>query len=153
MRFSPLMLAILATPAFADTAPAATPAPSIYRFEISITGMDPDPKAAPATYTLTLQEGRAGTIATGANIALSTGQSAARQNVGLDIKMEYTLRGGTVILDGDVELTALEPNSSTIHRVRASDTVPINGTTLFASVYDVVSHRRYEVNVSAKKLL
>jgi len=160
MRLSPLLLAAVVTPAFADNAPAATPpAATIYRFEVSITGIEQDPKAAPATYTLTLQENTTGLVSTGANIAMTSGQNATRQNVGLDIKMSYTLRNGVVVLSGDLEMSAVEATQTNgapnIHRVRAENVIPITGTspTLFTSVYDVVSHRRYEVNVSAKKLL
>jgi hypothetical protein len=153
MLRSLVIASLLAAPALADS---ATPPGSIYRFDIAISGMESDPKAAPATYTLTLEENRGGKFGTGANISIS---SNMRQNVGLDFEGKFSLRGTTVVFDGDMQLTSIEPTTTngatTLHRVHAANVVPISGTapTLFASVYDTVSHRRYEVNITAKKLL
>jgi hypothetical protein len=156
MLRSLVLAGLLAAPAVADS---ATPPPSIYRFDISITGAEADPMAAPATYTITIDENHSGRVGTGANIALGGANSNTRQNVGLDMKISYSLRGTTVVLAGNLELTSVEPSSTngatTIHRTGAESTIAITGTapTLFTSVYDVVSHRRLEVNITAKKVL
>ncbi len=153
-------LAVVAAPS-APAPAAATPATaSFYRFDVSITGIDEGPKAGAATYTLVAEEGQRAELRSGWNIpyASATGVTS-RQQLGLGIELGYTLRGATVVLEGDVEIQGVDPaspaGSPTWRRVSARSAVPLvaGQPTLFASVYDIASKHRYEVTITAKRVL
>ncbi len=147
--------------AIAAPPPPAPPPPqaSIYRFDVAITGLDASAK--PSTYTLVLEESSHGGLSTGANIPLvaPNQSSATRQDVGLKLSFRYTLRGAVVVLEGEVEVSSADPptaaTAATLHRIRAESVVPITAGTpaLFSSLVDITSHRRYEVTVTAQRLL
>lgn len=151
---------VLSSRVAAADPPAAAPR-SLYRFDVTITGLEAGPHAAPATYTIVLTENQTGDVATGANVPLGpAGASAvARQDVGLNLRLSYTLRGETVLLAGQVEVSSAEAGAAgaaaTIHRMRADGVAPITPGTpaLFSSVYDLATRRRCDVTVSARRLL
>ena len=154
-------LAVVAAPASAPPAPAVSPTTaSFYRFDVSITGIDEAAKAGPATYTLVAEEGQRAELRSGWNIpyAAATGVTN-RQQLGLSIELGYTLRGQTVVLEGDVEVQGVDPtspaSSPTWRRVSARSAVPLvaGQPTLFASVYDIATKHRYEVTITAKRIL
>lgn len=151
-------------------APAATTAPQaarpIYRFDVSITGIETGAQAQPATFTIILEENQVGMVHTGSNVPLvargapgAAAVVAPRQDVGLSLRFTFTSRGPAVVLNGSVEFSAVDPAAgagpAVIHRVRVDGAVPVTpGTpTLFGSAYDVTTHRRYEINVTARRLL
>lgn len=144
------------------------PPRSVFRIDVSVTGLDDARAATPATYTLMLQENTPGVISTGANVPLqvtaggasgAAGTSVARQDVGLRLHFNYTMRAEVVVLSGDVEMSSAVPSATpgpvTLHRLRAESVVPITPGTpvLFSSVYDLTSHRRYEITVNARRML
>jgi hypothetical protein len=150
---SSLVLAALCTPALAGpTAPA-----SIYRFDVTITGLD----AKPATYTLMLGESQTGRVQSGSNIAYSTSStSTARENLGMSLEMSYTQHAGVLLVDGGFEVTALDPSGSpanpTWRRVSAHDMivpVTVGKPALLTNIYDTTAHKAYEVTVIAQKLM
>ena len=155
-------LAVVAAPsAPAPTASAVSPATaSFYRFEVSIAGIDEGPKAGAATYTLVAEESQRAELRSGWNIpyASATGVTS-RQQLGLGIELGYTLRGATVVVEGDVEIQGVDPaspaGSPTWRRVSARSVVPLvaGQPTQFASVYDIASKHRYEVTITAKRVL
>ncbi len=147
--------------ALADPPPPDAPR-SIYRFDVSVTGVEEGPRAAPATYTLILRENQMGSASTGANIALGAAGGAGpapRQDVGLSLRFTYTLRGEVALLTGYVELSSVEPASGggavTLHRVHVDGVAPVTPGTpaLLGSVYDLSTRRRYEVTVTARRLM
>lgn len=144
--------------ASAATSPAASGVPSVYRFDVAVTGADPTQKS-PVTYTLVLEEDHGGEISTGSVIPLTNAPTSARESVGLSVHLHYSVRGGIVLLDGEFEMSSVDPvagpGGATIHRVKASGIVPITpgAPALLTSANDVVSHRHYEVSVTAQKLL
>lgn len=158
-----LALGLVSSLALAAATPVAAAAPSasasIYRFDVSITGMDP--KGGPTQYTLVLQENQHGELQTGSNIPLAPlgASQAPRQQIGLEMKFMYELRGSVVVLSGDVELTTADPATPTagptLHRIRAESAVPITPgqPALFSSLYDLNTKHRVEITVTAQRLL
>ena len=151
---SAITLAALCSPALAG--PPPMPA-SVYRFDVTITGLD----AKPATYTMMIGENLQGHVQSGSNISFATSSTTtARENLGVTIDLAYQQHAGVLIVDGGFEITALDPSGSvsnpTWRRVGAHDMiVPVTAgkPTLFANIYDTTAHKTYEVTVTATKLL
>lgn len=155
-------LVSLSIAASASASPAAKPRPqhSFYRVNVSVTGIDGT--SDPTTYSLVLEETTRGRISTGINMPDGVGANGAtsRQRIGLDVELSYELRGEVVILQGEIEMSSVDPTtatrtSPTFRSLRASATAPIVGgkVTPFASLYDVSTKRRYEVTVAATKVM
>lgn len=149
---------LVAAPAHADPpAPAARP---VYRFDFTVVGLD-DARSGPATYTLVLQENQTGHVSTGTNIALGSGASgsaAPRMDVGLNLRFSFERRGAALLLSGGFELSTADATGGgpvSVRRVRSESVVAVTPGTpaLLTSVHDVASHRRYEVTVSAQRVL
>jgi hypothetical protein len=155
-------IALAGATASADSAaPAPAPAPlSVYRFDVSITNLDTDPKAPPATYSVVLDDEKSGTLEAGANVPLSPatgGMQATRMNIGVKLGLRYrTAPAGAIVVNGDFELTTAD-SASSFHRIRAEGATAIaSGTaspTQLASVYDPQTHRRYDITVTAHRVL
>lgn len=155
------LVALSSRAAHAD--PPPSPPRSLYRIEVTITGLEDGAHPAPATYSLVLQENQSGMVSTGANVPLVTGsgsnQIAARQDVGLNLRLSYSLRGETVLLSGQVEMSSVDAatgaSPAVIHRMRADGVVAVapGAPAVLASVYDLGTHRRCEVTVAARRLL
>jgi hypothetical protein len=155
----PLALVLLsAAAASADSAKPPPPA-SLYRLDISITGLDPDPKAAPATYSVMAEEDHRATLSTSSNIPLQSGSKDAavpRMDVGVKLTVEYRhFDASTIVVEGDIEISAVEQASpTTVHRVRVEGATAVtSGAAQLASVYDNQSHRRYDISITAHKIL
>lgn len=177
IRKAPLLSLFLASAlssgaAFADPPPSASAqtarapdAPrSVYRLDVSITGIEEGARAAAATYVIMVEEHQTGGLSTGANVPLvgsgsSTAPMSPRQDVGLSLRFSYELRGQVLLVTGNVEMSSVEPSSSpapvSIHHLRAEGVTAVTpGTpTLFTSIYDIQSHRRYEVTINARRVL
>jgi hypothetical protein len=139
---------------------SAEPTPTFYQLEVAIAGIDTGPQAKPSTFTMMLTEGEKETIHTGWNVPYSAGgNSVQREQLGLSLIFRYTTHGTALVLDGEVELTSGDQTtpatSPTWHQLRAQGAIPmVVGTpTLFTSVYDIASKHRYEVTVTAKRLM
>lgn len=149
-----------AAPAWADPPSPAASRP-VYRFDFAVTGVDDGPRASPATYTLVLQENQTGHVSTGTNIALGptpAGGAAPRMDVGLNLHFSFAQRGTALLLSGGFELSTADAAGAgpvSIHRVRSESVVAVSPGTpaLVTSVYDLTSHRRYEVTVSAQRVM
>jgi hypothetical protein len=154
----PILLALAPLTAAADPAP---PARSLYRLDVTINGLGDGPRPAPATYTLFLEEHATAELSTGLNLPISGATSVTRQDVGLQLKFSYELRGAAVILGGQIELSSAEPGpgaapgSPTLRRLRATSVVAVTPGTpaLFTSVTDAATHRRTEVTVAVQRML
>jgi len=163
------VLALSTAPALAaPSAPAAPPtpavasapaAPSFYRLEVSISD---GTKPTPDTYSMVLEENQHGRLQTGENVSLGGGANGgmARQAIGLELGFSYTMRGAVLVLDGEVEMSSLDPTTvasgaPTFRRLKAVLVAPVvPGTpTQFVSLYDVSTKHRFEVTVSAKRLM
>src|SRR5580658_3478464 len=103
MKASLPLLAVLASTTVA-AAPASSP-PSVYRFDISIAGID----TSPATYTLLLAEDIRGELHSGPNIAYFGGSAAGslRKELGVELKLRYSEHNGTLLVDGEFRMSSL----------------------------------------------
>ncbi len=150
---------LVAVPVHADPPPPA--ARPVYRFDFAVTGVEDGPRANPATYTLVLQENQTGHVSTGTNIPLgpaANGAVAARMDVGLNLHFSFAQRGTALLLSGGFELSTADATGAgpvSVHRVRSESVVAVSPGTpaLVTSVYDLTSHRRYEVTVSAQRVM
>lgn len=143
---------VLALPALADPQPQPQqpqPARSVYKFDVSITGID----AQPATYAIVVEENERGVLSSGANVQIGN----TRQELGLQLKLSYSQRGGAIVASGDFEMSNADQTSNPVsfHKIRAAGSAAITGSkpALLASVYDPQSKKRYEVSVTATKMM
>jgi len=158
---SSIVLLLLCSPAIAAPPTPGTPAPgpaSIYRFDVSVTGID----AAPATYTMIVAEDRQSKLRSGPNIAYPAGGSSAtqREQLGMELELSYSQHAGVLLVEGDFGMTSLVPSagtsSPTWEQLQVRDLVaPVTPgkPTLLTSVYDIATHRRYEVTITAQRLI
>ncbi|HEY1814577.1 MAG TPA: hypothetical protein VGG74_19630 [Kofleriaceae bacterium] len=160
MMRSLIVTALLCSPALA--APGSSPPPqaappSVYRFDVSVAGID----ATPATYTMVLAENRRGELSSGTNIAYPTAAGAtSREQLGMELELSYANHNGVLFVEGEFEMSALVPSAGTSSptwgRLHVKDlVVPVSPgkPTLLTSVYDVSVHRRYDVTITAQKLI
>ncbi len=124
----------------------------VYRFDFVVTTADVGKAAVSNSYTINLEERQSGEVRMGTNIALSP--SNARMDVGLKLWCSYRFEGNDIVLRESTEMSSAE-DPSTIHKVSSmSEAWVIPGTpTLVASMDEPVSHKRYQVMVTATKLL
>jgi hypothetical protein len=146
-----LVVPALVRPAFADgnTAGSAAPSPvPTYRLEIRVTGLDDKP----SLYRLTLAEGESGRIRTGDHVPYG----ADAQGIGFDFRLHYATRGPTVLVSGELDVSAQDPGhaGAIVHRVHATNTVPVTPGTpaVFANGTETSTKRHYEVTVDATKV-
>jgi hypothetical protein len=149
------LVALLSSTALA--APAPTPPASVYRFDVSVAGID----VSPATYTLLLAEDTRGKLHSGPNIPYVGGSPVAsmRENLGMDLELRYEGRNGMLLVDGSfwmrtvVVPTSPNPSWSQVHVQDVVVPVTPGKPTLFTSVYDLAAHKRYEVTLTAQRVL
>jgi len=153
---SPLIIvAMLCSPALAAPPGGLPPPSSVYRFDVSITGLD----TTPATYALVLAEAQQGRIESGANIPYPGASGVSRELLGMELKMTYVQRGSVLLLEGDFDVKSLGAsgaNGPTWNDLRADGLVmpiTVGKPMLLTSVYDVAAHRRYEVTITAQRVL
>ena len=73
-----LLAAAFLTSGVARADPPEAAPRSVFRIEVSVTGVDENPRAAPATYTVILLENQTGAVSTGTNIPLGPAPSSCR---------------------------------------------------------------------------
>jgi hypothetical protein len=126
----------------------------VYRLDFVLTTADVGQPATSSSYTLNLEERQSGEVRMGTNIVLSP--SSARIDVGLKLWCSYRFEGADLVLREQTEISAVdEPGPSTIHKVSStSEAWVVPGTpTLVASMDEPGTHKRYQVTVTATKLL
>lgn len=111
---SALALVLLSTaPAFAD---APAPDRAVYRLDFELTTSEPGKPTTVTTFSLNLAEERHGEAMLGDNVALTTGSTISRQNVGLRVDASFVPHGTALLLDVDTELTERAAGTS-LHRI------------------------------------
>ncbi len=133
--------------------PVAQESHHMYRFDFVVTTADAGKPATSSSYTLSLEEHQRGEVHVGSNIALTP--SNARQDVGLRLRCDYRFAGGDLMLSENTEISSADEGVVAIHKVSAvSEAWVVPGTpTLITSLDEPVSHKRYQVIVTATKLL
>ena len=159
MKASLPVLAILSSTALASAAAPATPPPpaSVYRFDITITGIE----TTPATYTMLLAEDIRGKLHSGPNIPYVGGAPVAsmREQLGMDLDLRYVDHGGTLLVDGSFGMrsvvvpTSANPSWSKVDVDDVVVPVTPGKSSLFTSVYDLAAHKRYEVTLTAQRVM
>ena len=104
-----VLLALTAGPALADDKP-------VYRLDFELTTTEPGKAPVSTSFSLNLAEDRHGEANIGDNIALPSGTSTARQNVGLKVDAQFVTRGSAILLDVDTELTE-RAGATSLHRM------------------------------------
>lgn len=122
----------------------------IYRLDFVLAASEPGKAPTSSAYTLNLEEQRSGELRMGTNIALS---SQARQDVGLMLKCYVEPLGDELLLHNTTEMSSSE-EASTIRKISANGDalLALGQQALVASVEDAISHKRFEVKVTATKL-
>jgi hypothetical protein len=122
----------------------------VFRLDFVVSTTDASKPVASSTYTLNLEEEHGGELHLGTNVALS---AQARQDVGLKIHCSYEMVGEDLLLHNSTEISSFD-DPPAIRKISTSgDGVVTPGKlALIDSLEDPVSHRRYEVAVTATKL-
>jgi hypothetical protein len=144
-----LVFAILPTAALADERPDPH---RVHRLEFVVAESDGGKVTETNSYTFILEENHSGELRVGANVALQP--SASRIDVGRDLRVVYTMIGDDLLLQTAVEISSAE-DATVIRRitVKADALVsPGKSPALVTSLEDPVSHRRYQVTVTATRL-
>ena len=122
----------------------------VYRLDFVVSTTEASKPVASSTYTLNLEEQRSGELHLGSNVALS---AQARQDVGLKIHCSFEMVGDDLLLHNATEMSSFEDPPSIRKIATSGDGVVTPGKlALIDSLEDPVSHRRYEVAVTATKL-
>ena len=104
-----LLLALTTAPALADDKP-------VYRLDFELTTTEPGKPATTTTFSLNLAEERHGEATLGDNIALPSGATTTRQNIGMRVDATFVTRGPVLLLDVETELTE-RAGATTLHRM------------------------------------
>jgi len=106
-----LLLALSTAPALAlaDDKP-------VYRLDFELTTTEPGKAPTTTTFSLNLTEERHGEATLGDNIALPSGTTTTRQNIGMRVDATFVTRGPALLLDVETELTE-RAGPSTLHRL------------------------------------
>ena len=153
-------------PAPADSGAAARPteacasgrAPSrrpedrrLYRIDLVLTSTEVGRAPVTTTHSLHIEEDSPGEIRIGRNVPLTP--SNARQDVGLLLRCSFHPVGDDVLLQTNVEVSAME-DAGAIRKISLrGDALLSPGTTaLVASTEDPVGQRRFEVTGRATRL-
>ncbi len=156
LALSGALLGCAATPPVAPsagghaTAMKRPEAGHVYRLDFVVSSNDASKPVSRSTYTMNLEEDRAGELHLGANVALS---SQARMDVGLKIHCSYAMVGDDLLLHNATEMTSFD-DPPTVRKIATDgDALLAPGKlALVNSLEDPVNHRRYEVEVTATKL-
>jgi hypothetical protein len=127
----------------------------VYRFDFVLTTTEVSKPPASSSYALNLEEDQHGELRLGSNVPLSTSATGAvpRQDVGLSFRCSFVPVGEDLLLHDSVEMSSLEEGSAIRKLVASGDTVVSPGKpALVSSLEDPVSHKRFQVMVSATKL-
>jgi hypothetical protein len=122
----------------------------VYRLDFVVSTTETSKPVVSNSYTMNLEEEHGGELHLGTNVALS---AQARQDVGLKIHCSYAMIGDDLLLHNSTEMSSIE-DPPTIRKIATSgDAVVAPGKlALINSLEDPMSHRRYEVAVTATKL-
>lgn len=108
-----ILLALSSAPALADDKP-------IYRLDFQLTTTEPGKAPTTTTFSLNLAEERHGEATIGENIALPSGSSTTRQNIGMRVDATFVTRGPAILIDVETELTE-RAGATTLHRIATKD--------------------------------
>jgi hypothetical protein len=133
-----------------DRAPKPPEQHHVYRLDFVVSTTETSKPVVSSSYTMNLEEEHGGELHLGTNVALS---AQARQDVGLKIHCSYALIGDDLLLHNSTEMSSIE-DPPTIRKIMTSgDAVVAPGKlALINSLEDPMSHRHYEVAVTATKL-
>jgi hypothetical protein len=127
----------------------------VYRLDFVVAENDAGKAATSTTYTLNLEEKHTGEIKMGTNVELpgSAPGTTMRADIGLVLRTSFTSVGEELLVDGEVEISAAK-DAHTFHKMSAkgSALVAQGKPALVASVEDPVSHKRYQMTVTATRL-
>lgn len=141
----------------------------MYRLDFTLTMSDPGSAPTSSEYTLSLEEHSPGEIRQGRNVALvapgrapaaaasggSPGPSTAtmRQDVGFLLRCNFMMVGDALTLHTDAEMSSMDEVAG-INKVMLKGDALVNPgkATLVSSSEDPVTHRRYQLSVTATKL-
>ena len=127
----------------------------VYRLDFVIAENDAGKAAGATTCTLNLEERRTGEIKLGANVALAgtSHGTTMRADVGLTLRATIAPVGEDLLLEEDIEITAATDSQSFRKMSAKGNALIAQGKpALVTSVEDPVSHRHYQVTVTATKL-
>ena len=146
MKMASLLASLLAGTALADETR------HVYRLDFVINESDEGKTPTATTCTLNLEEKRGGEIKLGNNISLP-GKGNLRADVGLMLHASVTSAGDDLLVDDDVEITAAKDAQSFRKMSAKGNALVTPGKpALVASVEDPISHKRYQVMLTASKL-
>jgi hypothetical protein len=146
------MALLIASVCTGGAALAEEPPRHVYRLDFTINESDAAKPPNATTCTLNLEEKRSGEIKLGSNISLP-GNPSVRTDVGLLLHASYIAVGEDLLVDNDVEITAAA-NAQSFRKMSAKGNALVTPgkPALVASVEDPISHRRYQVMLTASKL-
>jgi hypothetical protein len=127
----------------------------VYRLEFVIAENDAGKVTTLSTNTLNLEERQTSEIRVGSNVPLPgpTPGGTMRTDTGLKLSASFMSIGEDILVDQDVEISVAK-DAHTFHKMsaRSKALVAPGKPALVASVEDAVSHRHYQVTVSATRL-
>jgi hypothetical protein len=127
----------------------------VYRLDFVVAENDAGKAATSTTYTLNLEENHTGEIKMGTNVVLPAQAHGAtmRADIGLLLRTSFTSVGEDLLVDDEVEITAAK-DAQTFHKMSAKGTALVapGKPALVASVEDPISHKHYQMTVTATKL-
>jgi hypothetical protein len=152
MKKTILLLSFLPLTALASASAEERPDQRhIYRLDFVVAENDPGKPATTSTYTLGLEEEHVGEIRMGTNVAMQP--SNVRIDVGLSLHCSFTTVGEDLLIDSDAEISAAEDPSSIRKMSAKGDALVSPGkSALITSLEDPLSHKHYQVTVTATKL-
>ena len=127
----------------------------VYRLDFVVAENDAGKAATSTACSLNLEEKHTGEIKLGTNVALSTPSrgTTLRADIGLLLRASFTSVGEDLLVDDEVEITAAK-DAQTFRKMSAKGNALVaeGKPALVASVEDPISHRHYQVTVTATKL-
>jgi hypothetical protein len=127
----------------------------VYRFDFVVGEQDEGKVATSTTHTLNLEERQTGDIKVGVNIPLAgaTPGATMRADVGVKLRASFVSAGDALLVDDEVEIS-VPKDSQTFRKMAVSGKALIapGKPALVASVEDPISHKHYQVTVTATKL-
>jgi len=146
-----MMMALLLAGGAALASEAGGEPRHVYRLDFVIGESDDGKAPSTTTCTLNLEEKHGGEIKLGSNISLP--KTNTRADIGLMLHASFTTMGEDLLVDSDVEITAAkDPQTFRKLSAKGNALVTPGKPALVASVEDPISHKRYQVTLTASKL-
>jgi len=133
-----------------------------YRIEFSVREIEDGKRLNSRNYMMMVDEGDRGMIRVGNRVPFQTGEKQYQyHDVGMNIDCRPHDRGGDIELVINVEVSSVVPQGEAaptfnpVFRTQSTGVTPIvtpGKPTLVASMDDVVTNRRYEIEVTATKV-